>query len=225
MTKEDLAAALLDRIPVLLMILGVIVFLFGAAAGGFTYGTLTVKLPLLQQITVWLAGVALFVCGIVFQSKTFALTKASARSLGITITHPVASDNKVPESVNVRGEIKKAIPDGYKLYAVRIYPEHGYFIPIKPATIDLEAKKWEAPKCTMGGKTGDHRIIGAWLVGASGKVLFDYYDRAAGLHGETVKELRTLSPTKEVKYLPLMQEKTADMFECARVEVERNDNS
>jgi hypothetical protein len=67
----------------------------------------------------------------------------------------------------------------------------------------------------LAGKPGDSRIIAAYLVGPSGRMLLKYFKDAEQVHNKTIQG------TENPQYLPPLQEKTADMVECCCVEVIR----
>jgi hypothetical protein len=82
--------------------------------------------------------------------------------------------------------------------------------------------EWQADQCTLGGNPNDERIIAAYVVGPSGKVLLDAYKESSDVHWETTAALRAATNNpKAGQPLPLLKEKTRDMVECHRVKVRR----
>ena len=84
----------------------------------------------------------------------------------------------------------------------------------------MDQETWQAEQCYIGGKAGDKRYIGVYLVGPGGTALLDYYTKASREHKKLMKQLQDLTD-EEAKYLPLIEKYTPDMVECARVGVTR----
>jgi hypothetical protein len=121
--------------------------------------------------------------------------------------------------VNVIGEIKRKIPFGYSLMILRIYPDNG-FIPLMEVQFGNDGKSWTANGCDIGGKSGERRRLGAYLVGPSGKALFRYFREASAVHNKTKVSLEKLS-SERAEFLPLIYERTNDMVKCAEVPLKR----
>jgi hypothetical protein len=133
---------------------------------------------------------------------------------GITITSP-REGNHIG-IVNVEGTIKRALPTEYTLEILRIIPGRGGgFIPAGRAVPDYKSGTWRASGVDIGGRPGDSRIIGAYLVGPSGRIQFAYFDSA----NDVLKIARSLAKKEDIYLPPLMP--TADMVECAQVGVFR----
>ena len=204
-------SGLIESLPALLIFLGV-VFLVLSLASGVTYHD---YLPIQETTPRVLAGVAgIVLIGLaVYLSKTAAsIALPKKEAYGITITSPRPGDHI--GIVNVEGTIKKKLPVGYTLEMLRMYPAGG-FIPMGRAEPDYKAGTWRASGCDIGGVSGNARIIGAYLVGPSGKTLFEYYDQA----NDVLKTARSLAKKDDI-YLPPLKP-TQDMVECARVSVTR----
>ena len=207
----NLFSRLVESLPALLIILAA-VFLALGLAGGVTYHDF---LPMQETTPRVLAGVACIVLiGLaVYLSKTAAsITLPKKEACGIAITSPREGEHI--GIVNVEGTIKKKLPARYTLETLRMYPEGG-FVPMGRAEPDYKAGTWRAHGCNIGGVSGNARIIGAYLVGPSGRTLFKYYDQA----NDVLKIARRLAKRDDI-YLPPL-EPTEDMVECARVGVIR----
>ena len=101
-----------------------------------------------------------------------------------------------------------------------MYPKSDSYVPVGAARVVIERGTWVAEGCNIGGKTGDRRYIGAYLVGPSGSVLLNYYATAERVHKTVMKRLKNATG-EESDYLPLIEERTKDMVECHRVTVRR----
>ena len=206
---------LLDRPALLLLLLGTLLFIFGATRG-IQFNAL---LPLTDDVGRYSAlgaGALLFLIGIYLVRNN--PEAGGGGNYGITITSP--RPNAQVDRVDVTGEIKRQPPDGYKLMILRIHPDsQGGFVPLKEVKF-IDKKRWVAEQCDIGGKTGDARALGVYLVGKSGQALFGYFRDAADVHNPMKIELEAFSK-REQKFLPLIKEKTTDMIEGAEVAVKR----
>ena len=209
---KSIIKMLIDAVPVLLIVVGIVVFVLGAAGGVTFHGWF----PITEKewkIVVALGGVVIFVLGITYQQTNVNLPRAANHR--IKITYPNAGI--VGDPIDVGGTIKKMPPDGYELWVLKIY-SNDKFTPVRKATIDIENNAWVAHSCSVGGKPGETRDLGAYLVGPSGAALINYYRSAADLHKQTMEQLRA-SSGNQADYLPAISARTLDMIECARVSV------
>ena len=219
-SQVKLFSKLIERIPVLLILLGVILFGLGLA-GGVTYGGWFPIPDFVARIVAAAAGVIVFAAGwwrLDNRQTHGAVPKA--KNCGIKIDSPRAGAEV--DIVDVFGKIKKAPPEGYTLEIFKIFPRSQHYAPIGSGRITIEKESWEARRCNIGGKDkpGDPRDIGAFLVGPGGAALLDYYTQAAHEHRKLMNQLR--DSTGEVgNYLPLIKSYTPDMVECDRVSVKR----
>jgi len=214
--KAESLTKLLESLPALLFVLGVVLLVLGLA-GGVTYNAWLPIPDTIPRIGAGIAGVVVFGIGL-FLSKTSGAKTISAGAYGIRITYP--KDGDEIEFADVAGTIKKALPEGFSLRIFRIYPGSERMTPIGTASIDIENGAWVAAHCHVGGKTGDKRSIAAFLVGQSGVALIEYHNEAGQLHQKTLKQLQAVG--LEGDYLPAIRTKTDDMFECHRVLIKRN---
>jgi len=213
--KEELLSKLIDSVPVLLIVLGAVLLALGLA-GGVTYNQWFPISEIGARIAAGVAGIAVFLLGVSRSKAQVVLPKA--KKYGIKIDHPRDSD--VVDVVDVRGSIGKPLPEGYTLKIFRIYPGPDSYIPIADARVHVETGKWEAERCDIGGKAGDKRSIGVYLVGPNGTALLHYYEIARRVHRSTMDELRKATGD-EGSYLPPIEKRTPDMIECHRVSVLR----
>lgn len=215
-SKEELLAKLIDSVPVLLILLGVAVLVLGLA-GGVTYNN---WLPIVDQPgRIGAVVVGAGILGLGFFGWRTRVIVPKAKDFGITIDHP--KDGDLVGIVNVRGRIKKAIPDGYTLQVFRCYAGKHSYVPIGKGDIEPEKGTWNASQCDVGGRPGDTRIIRAYLVGPNGAAVLDYWFKAKNVHKRVREQLRDLTG-KEPDYLPPIDMHTTDMIPCARVEVRRS---
>ncbi len=221
--KVKLFSKLIDRIPVLLILLGVILFALGLA-GGVTFNSWFPISDLWARIVAAVAGVFIFGLGISsWRTQGNSRTHGDvpkAQNYGIKIVYPKAGGEV--SIVDVSGTIKKAPPEGYTLKIFKIFPRSESYAEIGSGRIAIDQGTWEAKQCNIGGKAkpGDERFIGAFLVGPGGAVLLDYHTQAAREHKAQINQLRDSTDKKDY-YLPLLEERTPDMVECDRVLVRR----
>jgi hypothetical protein len=204
----DLLQKLIDRAALFLVIVGTIVLFLGLAKG-------VPSLPITDDVGRYgaiLAGAVLLLVGlIVFIRAPAPLLKAS--DYGIVINKPHRDD--IVDFVEIAGTMKKRPPAGYKLMVLRIYPDtkRRSVHPLREVEYGDDGKSWNAKGCDIGGRPGENRALGIYLVGPSGQALFDYYDEAARAH-ETTKN-------PGAKNLPLIAVRTPDMIMCKEVPLVR----
>ena len=86
-------------------------------------------------------------------------------------------------------------------------------MPLKKVDLRSGSKTWTAGECILGGKLGEPRTVGAYIVGKSGQALIKYYMEASTHHNVTKKE-----PSD---YLPRIEERTEDMVMCDEISVKK----
>jgi hypothetical protein len=209
--KQEIISRLIDSVPTLLIVLGVVVNILGLA-GGVTYHQWLPINETAWRIGTVVVGMALLALGFFQSRKDF--TVPQARKYGINIQHPAEGERV--GVVDVKGTIKKALPDGYALKILRIYPGTDNFIPVGEARVDIEKGIWKAENCDIGGVPGDRRSIGAYLIGPGGAILLDYFVKASRVHNKLRDEVG-----KKGEFLPLLEKRTPDMVECDRISVWR----
>jgi hypothetical protein len=154
---KDIVSKLIDSVPSLLIVLGVLLLVLGLS-GGITYNQWLPIPDLTARIASIAVGAIILGLGVSFgwvaKTRTPALL---AKNFGIEIEHPRNGD--VVGTVDVRGTLKKAPPDGYTLKIFRIYPGSGSFLSVGDAKVKSEDGTWEAEQCDIGGKTGDRRAL------------------------------------------------------------------
>ena len=214
--KEVIVSKVIDSLPTLLIVLGGILILLGLA-GGIMYNQWFPVRELGARIAAVVMGLLILLWG--YFSGNKQVTVPATEKYGIKIEHPRNGDRV--EVVDVRGSIKKALPEGHVLKVLRVYPGSENYIPIGEGRIDIKSGTWMAEQCNIGGKTGDKRWIAAYIVGPGGAALLSYYEKAARVHKSVMNQLRSATG-KEGEYLPLMDKRTPDMLECDRVSVTRS---
>jgi hypothetical protein len=174
---KEIGANIVESAQALLIVLGVVILVLGLAGGVTLKGILPIP-EAEWRIFAAVAGLLLVLISVVFLGKASA-TPREAMRYGIKITTP--HDGNHVGITNVEGTIKRRFPAEYTLHMLRIYPGSNGFIPMGVAEVDYKARIWRATGCDIGGRPGNSRIIGAYLVGPSGRVLFDYYHQANDL--------------------------------------------
>jgi hypothetical protein len=214
---KDFLNDLVENIPALLVVSGLILFLLGAA-GGISYWFIVQ-----DNIgrTIMVSGGILFIIIGILMRRAIPVAGLEFAKYGLKITYPEAGD-ELDRHVNIRGTFKKRPPEGYDVRLLRLYPKSGAYYPMGHASFSSSEKTWEAPECDLGGDSRDNRIIGLYLVGPSGKILLEYFKLAEGAHRDTRNELEKLGG-KAIGFLPLLSKemKTRDMLECHSVRIVR----
>jgi hypothetical protein len=215
---KEFGSKVADRPAIFLMIAGVFFLALGIAKGVTYQGWF----PLNDDVGRFSAiavGLALILWG-GLEARRKPAPPIDVAKYGIKISSPLPRQD-VDLRVTVTGTIKGSLPDGYKLMVLRMYPDQeDAFHPLREATINPDKTTWYAADCDMGGKAGDTRAIGAYLIGKSGQTFLRYYSDAAGVHYQ-LKGLHEKHQQEPFRYLPLIRERTNDMVECDRVPVKR----
>lgn len=214
--KRTIAEKLLDSFPTLVTVVGVALIVLGLT-GGVTYNTWLPIPDMAGRVAASILGfvIASAGAGFYFWSQSRKPSRIDPSRYGIKITLPREGDEV--NTVDVRGTIKQALPENHTLRIFRIYPGSRNMTPIGKAIIDLSAGDWIADDCNAGGKSGDRRSIAALVVGPSGAALIEYYQNAASVHRNTMRELEQLTKKQRDDWLPPIPVDTPDMVECHRV--------
>jgi len=211
--KESLLSKLIDSVPVLVLLLGVIFVALGLAKVKY----LPIEEPTAKVAAV-IFGICIFATGLWLWRGHTVLPKA--KPYGIKIQSPAAG--AWVHVVDVSGSMEKAtLPENYSLRVFRMYPEGG-FIPMGEAHIDAETLTWKAERCDIAGKPRNQRSIAVFLVGPAGAALLDYHVKATQTHRATLEQLKQCGKTGD--YLPPIAKLTPDMIECHRISVWRDDS-
>jgi hypothetical protein len=120
----------------------------------------------------------------------------------------------------VIGTIRKHPPKGYALWILRIFPD-GAYVPLRWVDLPTGEGTWQALDCDIGGQPGEHRRLGAYLVGPSSQIMFAYFEDAAERHNRWMDELKVPKDAKD-RYLPAFGAFTDDMIRCDTVDVIRS---
>jgi hypothetical protein len=198
---------LLERPVILVLILGTVLFVLGAA-GGIKYNN---WLPMDEygRWTVLGIGLLLLLGGAALSIDN-ENAKIDVAGYKIKITKP--KEAQTVGDPEVEGTFEKVPPTGQQLWILRIYSD-GKFVPLKKVDLRSGSKTWTAGECILGGKLGEPRTVGAYIVGKSGQALIKYYMEASTHHNVTKKE-----PSD---YLPRIEERTEDMVMCDEISVKK----
>jgi hypothetical protein len=163
------------------------------AAGGVTFNN---WFPITQQwaqIFLSIVGLLLALLGVLLG----VVKPPSATPYGISITSPTKGAHV--HRTNVTGTIRKHPPKGYALWILRIYPD-GSYVPLRWVDPPTGEGSWQALDCDIAGQPGDHRRLGAYLVGPSSQIMFDYFQDAAERHNRWMDQLNVPKDAKD-RYL------------------------
>ena len=207
MLDERTLAKLIDRAPLAVIVIGVLVFIIGAA-GGLPIGNPPLQVTdLAWRVGLGAMGLILVAAGLLLLSHEDGLLitngqKATTSKYGIKIESP-REGAQVNEFVDVSGSYTVKPPDN-TLRLFTVVPDGGSFRPQAIVQFDPTDKKWhgrvrlsDAPRYAM--------LIVAAIVDAPGQVLWDYYYRV----GEMTNWCLVDGPFSSYA------------FECAKVWVER----
>ena len=216
--KKTIAEKLLDSFPTLVTVVGAALIVLGLT-GGVTYNAWLPIPDTAGRVAAVILGCVIASAGAGFHlwNQYRKPSRIDPSGYGIKITHPREGDEV--NTVDVRGTIKKALPENHTLRLFRIYPGSARMTPIGKVTIVLSAGEWSADHCNAGGKSGDRRSIAAFIVGPSGAALIEYHDNAARVHRKTMLELEQLTKKQGDNWLPAIPVDTPDMVECHRVPI------
>ena len=194
----------------LLIVAGIFLVALGAA-GGVTYHNLFPIQQQWAQIFVSIVGLLLALFG----ALLVLVQPRSATPYGISITFP--TQNALVRKTKVTGTIRKHPPNGYALWILRIYPS-GEYVPLRKVDLHKGQKDWNALDCDVGVPSGESRRIGAYLLGPSSQVMFDYWRDATDRHNRLIDELKVPIDRKD-RWLPAFKEFAEDMIRCDTVDV------
>jgi hypothetical protein len=211
----ELFQKLVDSPVSLVIVLGFITLILGLS-GGVQYNNWFPIASGAAQIAAITIGVIVLLVGIfVVLSRP-----VSSRPYGITITSP--QNNDAVDITRVEGTIRKFPPPKYELWLLRIYRD-GEFTPIQRVSLVKGREKWLVPDCDIGGTTGDHRTIAAFLINPAGQLLFEYFRAAARRHNQWMDKLQ-VARSEPDRYLPNIDRSAiekVEMIECDRVDLVR----
>ena len=207
MLDKTTIAKLIDRAPLAVIVIGVLVFVIGAA-GGLPIG----NPPLQVTDLAWRAGLGvmgliLVTAGLLLISRESGFPtawnpKVSISKYGIKIESP-REGAQVGESVDVFGSYTVKPPD-HALRLFTIVPDGGSFWPQAIAQFDAADKKWRA-KVKLSDAPRYAMFIVAAIVDGPGQALWNYYYKLGEM----------------TNWTPIDGPFSSCAFECARVWVER----
>ena len=206
MLNENTLAKLIDRAPLAVIVIGVLVFIIGAA-GGLPIGNPPLQVTdFAWRVGLGAMGLILVAAGLLLLSHEDGLVlssgqKATASKYGIKIESP-REGAQVNEFVDIAGSYTVKPPDN-ALRLFTVMPDGGSFRPQAIVQFDAD-KKWHG-KVRLSDAPRYAMFIVAAIVDAPGQVLWDYYYRVGEM----------------TKWSPIEGPFSAYAFECAKVWVER----
>jgi hypothetical protein len=175
-TFEKLVTKLIDSIPALLIVGGICFLAIGIIGTLKDWFTITTGAP---RIAAGLVGFMFVTLGLLIYLRTRP-DVPKAKDYEIKIVHPRSGDSVLV--TDVRGTVKRALPEGYTLKVFRVYNDEKFF-PLRDCRIDNEKGTWEATGCDLGGaKTGDRRAFTVNIVGPNGSAMIEYIRDAMQVH-------------------------------------------
>jgi len=163
--------------------------------------------------------VGALILGLGFFSWTRRCSLPKSRNYRIEINYPTKNDEV--DTFDVKGTIKKALPENYTLRVLRVYSENRVAPTGGEGWVDPEKGIWEVTGCNMGtiARKGEQRDFAVYLVGPSGKALLDYFGDAGRVHKLAMDKLQKAGI--ETEYLPAIRKHTPDMIECCRLSLRK----
>lgn len=208
----NIAVALIESIPALLIVIGFVLIAVGAA-GGVSYQNYFPIADVWGRLGMAAIGLGLVIFGAKLAPPDIYRIPRASR-YGFVITLPKREDGMptLPRYAKFSGTYRKEPPSQYEARMLRGFPRTEEYYPLEKVTLDKEKKRWKA-ECDLGPSKGAHRFVGIYLVGPSGQALVNYFKDAARVHNPLVKE------TPNPAWLPNLKVKTADMVESDTMEV------
>jgi len=199
----------------LLIFFGLVVFFIGVS-GAVPYAPNPLQGP--WQIATVVLGLILVGLGLflVFGGKS------KSTPHGISIINPIP-DATVGPTVQVVVEITGRIPEGHRLWLVRIYPWDNMYYPFVEIKMKPGEKTYKRD-FDIGAKIGETREIGAYLFGPAGQALIDYQREAAQRHNKLLVDFN-VPETRQDRYLPAFKHESIAATKtvvCQTVPVKRD---
>lgn len=207
MLDKTTIAKLIDRAPLAVIVIGVIVFVIGAA-GGLPIGNPPLQITdFAWRVGLGVMGLILVTAGLLLLSRengplTKGSPKTNAARYGIKIESP-REGAQVSEFVEIIGSYTVKPPDN-TLRLFTVVPDGHWFWPQAIAQFDSTEKKWYG-KVRLGEAPRYAMFIVAAIVDAPRQVLWDYYYKVG----------------EQTNWHPIDGPFSSYAFECARVWVER----
>ena len=128
----------------------------------------------------------------------------------------------VDQTIDIQGRMgPRPLPAGKELWLLRIYPNRSEFEPMTRVHPDRDGS-WTASG-NLGGASKDKRIIGAYVIDESTRLLFDYRDQVHREHNKWMDDLKVGKDVKDRYLKPIRADvtKQTNMEKCVEVEVKR----
>jgi hypothetical protein len=129
----------------------------------------------------------------------------------------------VDERIEIKGRMgPRPLPAGKELWLLRIYPKRSEFEPMMRVQPDTDGS-WTASGCSLGGASEEPRIIGAYVIDESARLLFDYREQVHREHNEWMDKLKVSKDVRNRYLKPIRADvtKQKNMEKCVEVEVKR----
>lgn len=212
---KKLVEKVIDNTPLSIIVIGIFLFLIGAAGG---WPSLQLHVNELGW-RIALASLGVITSGIggllIWRTRTGNKTDEYLRKdYGIKVTSP-SHHKEVIDRFEVEGVYKIKLPIDIVLGIFEFSPNSRQYYPKRLAHFDENLKMWKVPKIGIGGRPGDDRIIVAVIMGKAGLSLWDYSDKLV----EIIHQARDRH--NEKIRIPGLDSLTTDMVECDRITVRR----
>jgi hypothetical protein len=172
---EKALETLIKNTPFALVVIGIALFLIGAAGGSERLGLRVAepawRLALLGMGTV----VAGFGALLVWRGRGDVEPSVLAREYGLKIKAPI-SGSDVGERIQVVGTYKERPPER-SVVLIEQSARSGTYWFMKRPVFDDNSKQWLAD-CRVGGESGAQRYVHVAVIGRSAQAFWDYYFRA-----------------------------------------------
>ncbi len=182
MLDETTVRTLINRSPLAIVVIGVFVFIIGAA-GGLPIGSPPLQITdFAWRIGLGAMGLILAVAGVSLLSREGKSTTindpqiVSSVDYGIKIESPT-SGAKLGEDVVVSGAYRIKPPDG-SLRLFTVSTDAGLYWPQTIVEFDLKENKWYG-RVRLGGNPRYSAFIVAAMVDQSGRAVWNYYNKVS----------------------------------------------
>jgi hypothetical protein len=209
---KALIEKLIENTPLAILVIGVILFVMGAA-GGWPNASLSVQDPRWK--------IALGVMGVVtagfgglsyWRERTRKTDEGSHETYGIEITSPSNGDT-VGENFIVEGKYDVKPPDGVDVVLLEVSPKSGFYYPkTKKVFFDEKRKTWKTASISIAVRQyrgGERTLVAATM--RRDNALWEYFYQVSNL----------ISRKDQTIHIPGFAKLTPDIIKCHEIIVKR----
>lgn len=183
MPDKSVLEKILNNTPIALVIIGIFLFLTGAAGGWPTLSLVVNDLG--WQIALASTGVLVAGVGIlqIFKSSK-SESKPACKDYHIKITSIQPGQIIARGDIEITGTYKK-FPNDKSVKVFVIDRRNQYWVQTRPIRKDDKSKIWHS-QVLLGGSVDTHATIAIGIVGSAGDAMCEYYKRVGDVTGQRV---------------------------------------